>query len=269
MIDTRHVQNIVGSTVYDSAGEKVGKVAQVYLSNRDDQVEWLTVHTGLFGMRENFVPAQDATFADDEVRVSATKDQIKNAPQIDADAELVGGEERELYQYYGLDHRDTDSVPTGTNQSGVGHTDTRSTVESDVSDRGTDQAMTRSKEELQVGTQETEAGRVRLRKYVTTEQETVTVPVKREEVRLEREPITDANRDEALSGRDISEDEHEVILHKEEPVVGKTTTPVERVRLEKQEVTEERQVTGEVREEHFDVDADGTTEVTEDDRRRR
>lgn len=265
MVDMNEIQNIIGRTVYDSDGEKIGKVAQVYLSNRDDQIEWLTVNTGLFGTRESFVPAHQATFGDDEIRVGTTKDQIKNAPQIDADGELDGSEERELYNYYAIDYGDSGQA----DDAGRRDADRTGTAGHDTSGPNTDDAMTRSKEELQVGKQTSEAGRVRLRKYVTTEQQTVSVPVSHEEVRLEREPINDANRGEAVSGPDISEEEHEVILHKEEPVVGTTTTPVERVRLDTQEVTEQERVSGEVREEHIDVDKDGKTQIADDDRRGR
>jgi uncharacterized protein (TIGR02271 family) len=114
--------------------------------------------------------------------------------------------------------------------------------------------MTRSEEELRVGTQTRERGRARLRKYVTTEQQTVTVPVSREEVRVEREPITDANLDAATSGPDISEEEHEVTLREEEVVVDKRAVPKERVRLDTEMVTEERQVSEEVRKEQIQVD---------------
>ena len=91
----------------------------------------------------------------------------------------------------------------------------------DTSGPTTDQAMTRSEEQLKVGTEQVETGRPRLRKHVVTEQQTVTVPVSREEVRVEREPITDANRDQAVAGPDISEEEHEVVLTEERPVVRK------------------------------------------------
>ena len=99
--------------------------------------------------------------------------------------------------------------------------------------------MTVSEERLDVGTERREAGRARLRKYVVTENVTQTVPVQREEVRVEREPITDTNRDDALSGPGISEDEHEVVLHEERPVVDKDTVPVERVRLDTETVTDQ------------------------------
>jgi uncharacterized protein (TIGR02271 family) len=91
---------------------------------------------------------------------------------------------------------------------------------------------------------------------VTTEQQTVTVPVQREEVRVEREPITDANRGQATSGPAISEEEHEVTLHEETPVVEKRAVPKERVRLDTETVTDERQVSEEVRKEQIQVEGD-------------
>ena len=113
--------------------------------------------------------------------------------------------------------------------------------------------MTRSEEELRVGTAERESGRVRLRKFVVTEDVTTTVPVTREELRVEREPITDANRDAATSGAEISEEEHEVVLHEEEVVVDKRAVPKERVRLDKDTVTEEREVSETVRKEQVET----------------
>jgi uncharacterized protein (TIGR02271 family) len=114
--------------------------------------------------------------------------------------------------------------------------------------------MTRSEEELRVGTTERETGRARLKKYVVEDQVTETVPVRREEVRVEREPITDANRDAAIDGPAISEEEHEVTLHAEEPVVEKRAVPKERVRLETDVETDEREVSETVRSERIDVE---------------
>jgi uncharacterized protein (TIGR02271 family) len=139
-------------------------------------------------------------------------------------------------------------VAAGSEAGAVGH---------DTSGPTTDNAMTRSEEQLHVGTETRESGRARLRKYVVTEQETVTVPVQREEVRVEREPITDANRGAALDGPAISEEEHEVVLHEERPVVEKEAVPVERVRLGTETVTDQQQVTEEVRKEQIDTDGDG------------
>jgi hypothetical protein len=72
-----------------------------------------------------------------------------------------------------------------------------------------------------------------------TETETRTVPVSHEEVRVEREPITDGNIGSALDGPAISEEEHEVVLTAEQPVVQKEAVPVERVRLDTETVTEQ------------------------------
>ena len=124
----------------------------------------------------------------------------------------------------------------------------------DTSGPTTDDAMTRSEEELRVGTAERESGRVRLKKYVVEDEVTQTVPVRREEVRLEREPITDANVGAATDGPAISEEEHEVVLHEEEPVVEKRAVPKERVRLDKEAHTDERQVSDTLRKEQIEVD---------------
>jgi uncharacterized protein (TIGR02271 family) len=159
-------------------------------------------------------------------------------------------EERELWRHYGLDYGAGDQDLPGGREAG------EDTTGRDVSGRATDTAMTRAEEELEIGTAKREQGRVRLRKYVTTEQVTQTVPVQREEVRLEREPITDANLDAATSGPEISEAEHEVTLHEETPVVEKRVVPRERVRLDTETVTDERQVAEEVRKEQVEVEGD-------------
>jgi uncharacterized protein (TIGR02271 family) len=172
---------------------------------------------------------------------------------------LDQSEERRLYDHYGMTYseRSSDSgLPEGGTTGTTGTSDTRGTVGHDTSGPTTDDAMTRSEERLDVGTTSQEAGRARLRKYVTTEEETVTVPVKKERAVIETEPITGSDRDQALSGPAISEEEHEVVLKEERPVVGKTAEPVERVRLGKETVTDEETVSEEVRKEHIEVDGD-------------
>lgn len=130
----------------------------------------------------------------------------------------------------------------------------------DTSGPTTEDAMTRSEERVRTGTERVEAGRARLRKYVVTEHQEVSVPVTREEVRVEREPITDATVADAASGPDLSEEEHEIVLNEERPVVTTEAVPVERVRLTKDEVEDTETVGVDVREERIDTDADsGTT----------
>jgi uncharacterized protein (TIGR02271 family) len=113
-----------------------------------------------------------------------------------------------------------------------------------------DVSVTRSEEQLEVGTRDVETGRVRLVKHVVTEQRDVTVPVSHEEVRVVREPV-----DGAAAGS-FEDEEAAVTLHREEPVVQKRAEAVERVRLEKDTVTEQRRVSGEVRKERVDVERD-------------
>ncbi|HEV2917774.1 MAG TPA: YsnF/AvaK domain-containing protein, partial [Actinomycetota bacterium] len=198
----------------------------------------------------------------DSVRVPYDKQQVKDAPVMQADGSLSQDDEAQLYRHYGLEyseHRSDSGLPAGErdrDSDGVSDEVQDSAVGRDTSGPTTDDAMTRSEEELQVGTETRERGRARLRKYVTTETQQVTVPVQREEVRVEREPITDANLDAATSGPDISEDEHEVVLREEEVVVDKQAVPRERVRLGTETVTDERQVSEEVRKEQVEVEGD-------------
>ena len=258
------VNNLTGSTVVDSSGGKIGKVGQVYLDDQTGQPQWVTVRTGLFGTKESFVPLAAARVEGDQLVVDASKDQVSGAPQVEEDGHISEQEESEIYRYYGLS-----GSGTGTTDRTTGYETAGTTTDStagyersaghDTSGPNTDDAMTRSEEHLVAGTQQTEVGKARLRKYVVTDTETVQVPVSHEEVRLEREPITDANRDAAYSGGDITEEEHEITLRAEKPVVGTETEAVERVRLGKETVTETETVSGEVRKEQIEFDdATGT-----------
>ena len=248
------VQSWQGRTMVDPAGDKLGTIDAIYLDDETGQPEWATVTRGLFSAKAAFVPLAQAQDIGDGVQVPYDKQQVTDAPSMEADGSLSQDEEAELYRHYGLDyneHRSDSGLPAGTVDNSRDDT-----VGRDVSGPTTDDAMTRSEEELRVGTQTREAGRARLRKYVTTETQTVTVPVQREEVRVEREPITDANLDDATSGPAISQEEHEVTLHEEEVVVDKRAVPKERVRLDTETVTEDRQVSEEIRKEQIQVDDD-------------
>lgn len=176
------------------------------------------------------------------------KAKVKDAPQVDEDddAYLSSQEALDLYRYYGGDYDAVQPTTTVERSEAYG---TRG--------RDTDDAMTRSEEQLRVAKVKQEAGRVRLRKYVVTEQVTTTIPLSREEVRLEREPITTANRDAALSGAPISEAEYEVVLYEERPVVEKMVVPKERVRLVTETVAGEQEVTEELRKERIATEGVG------------
>ncbi|MGY1806524.1 DUF2382 domain-containing protein [Blastococcus sp. SYSU D00669] len=273
MIGTETISRVIGSDVYDESGQKIGSASEVYLDDESGQPEWLTVRTGLFGTKESFVPIRNADLTDDGVRVPVSKDQVKDAPKIDTDGHLSPQEEQELYRYYGMDslaggyettqttgmttESTTGMATTGMATTGMatgGVADAPGTVGHDTSGPTTDNAMTRSEERLNVGTRSEEIGRARLRKYVVSENVTETVPVTREEVRVEREPITDANIGNALDGPAISEEEHEVTLRAERAVAETEAVPVERVRLDKETVTDTETVSADLRKEEIEVD---------------
>lgn len=245
MITQQELAMVSGATVYGTDGDKIGKASQVYLDDATGQPDWVTVSTGMFSGKDSFVPLRDARLSGEDVHVPYTKDQVKDAPRVSADEHLDVDQEAELYRHYKLD-----SGTSGMAAGGVSSDDSTGPSHDD--------AITRSEEHLKVsGTETTETGRVRLRKYITTDEETVTVPVTREEVRLEREPITDANRGEALEGPEMTENEIDVTLHETRGRVVTETRPVERVHLDKETVTDEERVSKTVREEQIDVDKTG------------
>src|SRR3954465_9064469 len=139
-----------GKNALDADGNKIGTVEEVYLDADTDRPEWLAVKTGLFGSRISFVPVAQASDDGGDVRVPYSKDQVKDAPHAEADGQLSQQEESQLYRHYGLDYgesRSDSGLPEGTTQnSGTG------VVGHDVSGPETDNAITRSEEELRVGT---------------------------------------------------------------------------------------------------------------------
>jgi uncharacterized protein (TIGR02271 family) len=272
MPDIDTVRGWQGRTMVDGGGDRIGSIEGIYADDQSGEPEWALVNTGLFGTKSTFVPIVQASERNGDVQVPYDKQLVKDAPRIEADQHLSEAEEQQLWRHYGLDYGagqagtaaqrqpDTEEIdrPVGAAAGGRRAGD-------DTAGRGVNEAMTRSEEELRVGTETRERGRARLRKYVTTETQQVTVPVQREEVRVEREPITDANLDPATRGPELTESEHEVVLREEEVVVDKQAVPRERVRLDTETVTEERQVGEEVRKEQIEVD-EGDTDVRDDRR---
>jgi uncharacterized protein (TIGR02271 family) len=267
-------ERYLGRTAVDRDGGKIGTIGQVYLNDETGQPDWVTVNTGLFGTKENFVPLEGSTSnSGDDVVFPFGKDVVKDAPHVGDASHLDVDEQESLYSYY---HQYIGAGRTQTSGTADVQTAGTQTVDThaaagnshgsegyDTSGPTTDEAMTRSEEHLNVGTQRVESGRARLRKFVTTEQQTVNVPVTHDEVRIEREPITDANIGNALDGPAISEEEHEVVLHADQPVVTTEAVPVERVRLGTETVTDTQSVTGEVRKEQVELEDDATSSSRE------
>jgi len=221
-----------GADVYDSAGEKIGTVEEIFYDEGTSRPEWIGIGTGFFGTKRVLVPVEGASAEADGFRVPYAKEQVKDAPDIDDDR-IDDATERDLYAYYGL----------GTSDSTLAE-------EQRSSGDGT-QSVTRSEEELRVGKRQVEAGKVRLRKWVETEPVQAEVELQRETARVTREPV-----DEAVSDRELGNEEIEVPLHAEEAVVEKRTVAKERVGLETKVETDRQTIEDEVRKERVEVDGD-------------
>ncbi len=271
--DQKDFRALENATVYDNENKKIGTVGQVYLDNETGRPTFVTVNMGLFGTRETFIPVDAARPADGDLTVPFSKDFIKGAPSIEADAEITPQEETELFRYYadatssgerggpaagrGTDAergRTDDERTSARGQAGIderGRRDARADVDGE-------ETMVAHEERLRVDTQQQEAGRARLRKRVRTENENIEVPVRREELVVEREAI-DPNSAEARSAGSIGEatDEDEVVTLKEErPVVDKETVATEKVNVGKRTVQDSETVSADLRKEEIDVDQD-------------
>jgi uncharacterized protein (TIGR02271 family) len=244
----QNIQALDDSTVIGTDGSEIGTVGQVYTDNDTGQPSWVTVKTGWFGSKESFVPLDSATIDGDTIRVPYDKDMIKGAPNYDAGEPLSETDEQDLYAYYGIgEGTRSDAGPVDMN--------TEIPAQGKV---GNGEYLTRSEEQLHVGTEKVQTGRARLRKAVVTENQTMTVPVTREEVRVVREPITAGDTVDAI----IEEAAADVVLTEERVVVSKETVPVEKVRLGTETVTEQQEVTEPVRKEQIEFDDDTTVDTT-------
>lgn len=307
------VRELMGMSVTDTHGTKVGTIKQVYLNDDSGAPEWVTVHTGWFGMRESFVPLSGARKGQDMLQVPYDKETIKGAPNVDADEHLSHAQIVDLYRHYGV------RPPAGTRTGGetgtaqetagdrraggregkpaggkaaagtAGTQETAGTKGTAGAAGAADMAgvagmavhpergkreqpmpaqspregaeapmteITRSEEQLRVGTERHEAGRVHVHKWIETEMVERTVPVSHEEIRIDREPISGGRPSADLS---IAEDDREIILYEERPVIAKETVPVERVRLRTEQVQDEQTVRGELRKERVEVTRDDET----------
>ncbi|MDD9206815.1 PRC and DUF2382 domain-containing protein [Georgenia sp. 10Sc9-8] len=267
MITTNELQRLAddGANVVTNDGSKIGSIGQLYVDEATNEPTWVTVKTGLFGSSESFVPLEAAEVRDGAVAVPYDKDTVKDAPRVDPDGRISREEEDQLYRHYNLQvpaHWDDDRADAGTGTTGTGTGTAAGVGAGTTADTaggtrtGDDNSVVREEEQVDVGTRTREAGRVRLRKYEVTENVNKTVPVTREEVRVEREPVTVTDTDAA---RGAGNDEAEVTLHEDEVVVDKESKPVERVSLGTETVTDEKTVSEEVRKEQVETEADPNT----------
>lgn len=283
---------LAGLTAYDRTGEKIGSVEQVYLDDRTGRPEWVTVKTGLFGMKQSFVPLSGARRQQDELHVAATKEAVKEAPRVDADQHLEPGQEQDLYTHYGLT-RPTGSKPprsapttgardragaAGMTGAGAGAGAGAGMAGAGAGMAGAGAGMGAG-EGRHAGTREfasrSAAGDDGKRDEMIRSEERLHVGTEETEVghaRLRKVVVTEdvktsvpISHEEVRVVREpiregdrtranIGEEQTEVTLHAEKAVVSKESVPVERVRLETEKVTETQEVSGTVRKEQIEFE---------------
>ena len=273
MAEINRIEDLANATAFDVAGDKVGGVQDVYVNDTSGQPDFVSVNHGLFGAGTSIVPLRGHTLRDGELHLAFPKDRIEDAPDLDENGHLTTDDQDAFYRHYGLtETKDVTTYDTGRHAAAgaagagaagaagagavAGERRDVKDVEANAAAAGaaaTDKdAIIRSEEQLNVEKDRVESGQVRLRKYVVNETETVEVPVEREEVRVVREPITDADR--ANFDGKIGEQEASVTLHEERVNVNKESVPVEKVSLEKDTVQDTERVSEELRKERFDTD---------------
>ncbi len=273
MLSEREVSAAVGSTAYGTDGGKLGTVEAFFVDDRTGAPSWVAVSTGLFGTRHSIVPAVDATFADGTLRVPVTAEAVKSAPSM-AGEHLAPADEEALRQHYGLTGgggvgvsdadrtRPAVPVPDGVPDRTADDRTTDERTRDEVRPTDSDGSMMRTEEQLRVGTERVATTRARLVKYVVTEDVQITVPIRREEIRVEEGPLDeptggDLRAEEGLvpaSGTPSDGLPDEIILHTERPVVTVEVVPVERVRLRTEVVQGQETVTEQVQREQIVVD---------------
>ena len=274
MADFNRIEDLANATAYDVNGDKVGGVKDVYVNDTTGQPDFVSVNHGLFGGGDSIVPLRGHSLRDGELHLAFAKDRIEDAPDLDENGHLTTEDQEAFYRHYGLegtqdvttyetDNRFAQGAAAGAG-AGAGYAagervdaDRRDFVEGDRRDENGE--IIRSEEQLNVSKDRVESGQVRLRKYVVNETETVEVPVEREEVRVVREPITDADR--ANYDGTIGEQEASVTLHEDRVNVSKESVPVEKVSLDKDVVRDTQQVTEDVAKERIETDGDVVDET--------
>ena len=279
MLSERELSAAIGSTAYDGSGDKIGTVEHFFVDDRTGAPTWVAVTTGMFGTRHSIAPAVEATFADGSLRLPVTVEAVKSAPRLAGD-HLDPSEEAELRRHYGVDlaaGEPTTGLPEAAPTQEIPAvaapappaTDTDTTPTAHERTTETDGGMVRSEEQLRVGTERVATTRARLVKYVVTEEVQITVPIRREEIRIEEVPLdyVEEGPDESLVPADqpTTADRasrhaatqglpDEIVLHTERPVVTVEVVPTERVRLRTEVVQGQETVSGQVQREQIVVD---------------
>ena len=223
--------------VRDATGGVVGNIVSVLLEEDTGQPSWVCVE-GVASDHDAFVPLVGARVHGTDIVLAYPRTVIDQAPQVAVPRQLTPSDELTLHAYY--------ASQQPANQE-------------HVADAG---SMTRAEEQLRVGVRVRPRERVRLVKHVVTENVAFTVPVQREELRIERIPFDED--DQAAGVSDSSEvvevgeypfdqDEIDIVLHEERVEWSTEVVPVERVRVRVQVVTTDLPVSANLRAENVEL----------------
>ena len=273
----KNIKDLFNATAYDKAGEKLGSVKEVFVDEQSGQPTFVEVNHGLFGMSSSLVPLRGHDFTGEELKLAFSKDRIENAPDFDSDKPLTPEAQADIFKHYDLenaqdvttyrDERDERAGVAGAGVAGAGVAGAGAGAHAKDETAATSSNLTnnegeviRSEERLDVNKERVATGEARLRKYVVTDTETVEVPVEREEVRVERTPISEADAANYTGTiGDNGAEEASVTLHEERVNVEKKTVPVEKVNLSKETIKDTETHTEDLRKEQ--IDTDGITET--------
>ncbi|WP_247827744.1 YsnF/AvaK domain-containing protein [Arthrobacter antioxidans] len=273
-----------GANVLSEDGAVLGPMGQLYVDDATGDPSWVTVATHTAGNPESFAPLRDATLDGQDVRLPYPHGTVYESPKMSQDGHLSPEEEQHLLRYYGLiaatDDDGPAAAPTGDRSSRAdafaGRSDRSDSVEgrpdgfAGGSADDDEVSMTRSEEQLRVGTELRETERVRLVKRVVTEDVTMTVQIRREELVVERVPVQDgaplyddgagtfskAERERLYSAVEtaFNGDVVEMVLYEEKPRIEVDVVPIERVRISREARTHDEVVSGQVRKEVIETE---------------
>ncbi|MFR9778501.1 PRC and DUF2382 domain-containing protein [Micromonospora sp. MS34] len=230
----QQVRSLYGQDVQDRSGARIGSVDQVW-ADAAGEPTWVSVRTGGTARDESMAPLHAARLQEGRVRLPYDRATVRGAPAVESGTDQPLGVDQLtlLYRHYQLPGQGAVRQPQRPPPRATGPPE-----------------LVRSEERARFGTTREPVGTARLRRRVVTENVHATVPVEHDEVTVVHEPVTQPR--DVPTG--LGEDQRDMVLYAERPVVVKERVPVERVRLARDEIVEERPAHAQVRRELVDAD---------------
>lgn len=251
----------IGRPIADATGRPYGTLEELFVGRHTGAPEFGIVSVprpGEPGTKRVAVPLETARPHGDVVVLPLAPDRVSEAPEVQRTVESIPPDagERIVAFFAGAHQQDVtaqhDEVTAATASIAPDALDDRDEVD--------EVDVTVSEEELVVDKEARATERVHLRKIIVEEEVTVTVTLRHEELRIERVPVerpavADVDHLERGNGdAQLVEGELEFVLLAEEPVVQKRIVPVERIKVARDTIVEQRRITDHVRKERVEVE---------------